>query len=121
MRGAGAFSIQGVALLVLQLLIIGTITWLWHRGRADAGDVATVLTMYFVLHGYLRNMGQTVREMQRGVNDMAELVALHAERLEVTDAPAAAELRVTAGRDRVRRRAFPLRRACGAAVRRICR
>ncbi len=105
MRGVGAFSIQGVALLALQLLIVCTITLLWHRGQADAGDVATVLTMYFVLHGYLRNMGQTVREMQRGVNDMAELVALHAERLEVADAPGAGELKVSAGRitfDRVR-------------------
>ena len=98
MRGVVSFSIQGAALLVLQLLIAGTITWLWRRGQANAGDVATVLTMYFVLHGYLRNMGQTVRELQRGINDMAELVALHAERLEVTDRPGATELRVTAGR-----------------------
>ena len=98
MRGVGSFSIQGAALLVLQLLIVGTITWLWRRGQAGAGDVATVLTMYFVLHGYLRNMGQTVRELQRGINDMAELVALHTEALEVTDRPAAPDLHVTAGR-----------------------
>ena len=98
MRGVASFSIQGAALLILQLLIAGTITWLWRRGQANAGDVATVLTMYFVLHGYLRNMGQTVREMQRGLNDMAELVALHAEELDVTDRPTAPELRVTAGR-----------------------
>ena len=98
MRGVGAFSLQGVALLALQLLIIGTIVWLWRRGRADAGDVATVLTMYFVLHGYLRNMGQTVRELQRGMNDMAELVALHAGQLEIADAPGAIDLLVTAGK-----------------------
>ncbi len=98
MRGIHSFSIQGLALLVLQLLIAGTITWLWRRGEADAGDVATVLTMYFVLHGYLRNMGQTVREMQRGINDMAELVALHATAPDVADRPAAPDLHVTAGR-----------------------
>jgi ATP-binding cassette subfamily B protein len=97
MRGVGSFSLQGAALLVLQLLIIGTVIWLWRQGRADAGDVATVLTMYFVLHGYLRNMGQTVRELQRGVNDLTELVALHAQPLGVTDRAGAAELRVSGG------------------------
>jgi ATP-binding cassette subfamily B protein len=97
MRGVGSFSLQGVALLLLQLLIVGTITWLWRRGDADAGGVATVLTMYFVLHGYLRNMGQTVREVQRGVNDMVELVALHASPAGVVDRPDAAELTVPRG------------------------
>jgi ATP-binding cassette subfamily B protein len=98
MRGMGSFSLQGVALLALQLLIVGTILLLWRRGQADAGDVATVLTMYFVLHGYLRTMGQTVRELQRGVNDMVELVALHAAPPGVVDRPGAAALQIGAGR-----------------------
>ncbi len=97
MRGVTSFSLQGVALLFLQLLIVGTITWLWQRGDAGAGGVATVLTMYFVLHGYLRNMGQTVREVQRGANDMVELVQLHATPPGVLDRPDAAALRVTRG------------------------
>jgi ATP-binding cassette subfamily B protein len=97
MRGVTSFSLQGVALLFLQLLIVGTITWLWQRGDADAGGVATVLTMYFVLHGYLRNMGQTVREVQRGANDMVELVQLHATPPGVLDRPGAAALHVTRG------------------------
>ena len=85
MRGTTSFSVQGAALLLLQLLILGTITWLWRTGAADAGGVATALTMYFVLHGYLRTMGQTVREVQRGVNDMVELVALHQTPPAITD------------------------------------
>jgi ATP-binding cassette subfamily B protein len=97
MRGVGSFSLQGVALLVLQLLILGTITWLWRRGDADAGGVATALTMYFVLHGYLRTMGQTIREMQRGANDMVELVALHGAVPAIVDAPGAVALQVPRG------------------------
>jgi ATP-binding cassette subfamily B protein len=97
MRGVGSFSLQGVALLVLQLLILGTITWLWRRGDANAGGVATALTMYFVLHGYLRTMGQTIRELQRGANDMVELVALHGAVPAVADAPGAPDLHVPRG------------------------
>ena len=106
MRGVGSFSLQGVALLVLQLLILGTITWLWRRGDADAGGVATALTMYFVLHGYLRTMGQTVRELQRGANDMVELVALHAATPAIVDAPDAASLVVPHGEIAFRRVSF---------------
>jgi ATP-binding cassette subfamily B protein len=97
LRAMASFSLQGGALLFLQVLIVGTITWLWQRGDADAGGVATVLTMYFVLHGYLRSMSQTVRELQRGVNDMVELVALHATAPGVTDRDGAVALQVSRG------------------------
>ncbi len=96
-RGTNSFSLQGAALLLLQLLILGTITWLWRTGAAGPGGVTTALTMYFVLHGYLRTMGQTVREVQRGVNDMVELVALHHTQPMVTDRLEAAALAVPRG------------------------
>jgi ATP-binding cassette subfamily B protein len=102
MRGVGSYSIQSTALVVLQGLITGTITWLWWQGRAGAGDVAVVLTTYFVLHGYLRNMSQNVRELQRGLADMQELVGLWSQPLTVMDLPGAPPLRVTAGQIEVR-------------------
>ncbi len=97
MRGTTSFSVQSAALLLLQLLITGTIAWLWWVGRAGAGDVATVLATYFVLIGYLRNVGQSVREVQRGVNDMTELVGLMAAPAGVRDAPGARKLVVKGG------------------------
>ncbi len=106
MRGVGSFSIQSLALVFLQGLITGTITWLWWRGQADAGDVAVVLTAYFVLHGYLRNMSQNVRELQRGLADMQELVGLSLQEADVRDAPGARPLHVSAGRIEVRDLSF---------------
>jgi ATP-binding cassette subfamily B protein len=97
-RGCASYSVQAAALLMLQLLITGTIVLQWWRGHADAGAVATVLTAYFILHGYLRQMSQTVRELQRGVADLQELVGLSAQMPTVRDQPHAAPLRVTAGR-----------------------
>jgi len=98
LRGVGSFSLQSLALVFLQGLITGTITWLWWQGRANAGDVAVVLTSYFVLHGYLRNMSQNVRELQRGLADMQELVGLWAQPVTVRDRPSAPALHVGAGR-----------------------
>jgi ATP-binding cassette subfamily B protein len=102
MRGIGSYSLQSLALVFLQALVTGTITWLWWQGRAGAGDVAVVLTAYFVLHGYLRNMSQNVRELQRGLADMQELVGLWAQQVTVLDRADAPALRVKAGRIEVR-------------------
>jgi ATP-binding cassette, subfamily B, bacterial len=51
-----------------------------------------------VVHGYLRDLGNHIANLQRCVNDMDEMVALHAEPLGVADRPAARELRIAAGR-----------------------
>ena len=98
MRGTTSFSVQSAALLLLQLLITATVAFLWWHGRANAGDVTTVLATYFVLNGYLRTMGQSVREMQRGINDMTELVGIMALQPEVQDHPGASSLVVVSGR-----------------------
>ena len=98
MRGTTSFSVQSAALLLLQLLITATVAFLWWHGRANAGDVTTVLATYFVLNGYLRTMGQSVREMQRGINDMTELVGIMALQPEVQDLPGASSLVVNSGR-----------------------
>ena len=64
-----------------------------------------MLTSFFVLQGCLRDLGRDISNLQRSVNDLEELVALHAEPLGVEDRPGARALRVEKGRivlDRVR-------------------
>jgi ATP-binding cassette, subfamily B, bacterial len=71
--------------------------WLWWRGQATPGDLAYVLTTYFVIHGYLRDVGMHINNLRRSVNDMEELVAIHAEKTEVKDRPDAKAIRITRG------------------------
>ena len=92
------FTLQNVALLGLRLAIIGAGVWLWWVGRATPGDVAAVLAMFFVIQGYLQSIGQHVRNLQRSVNDMDELVQMSREPLGIQDAPDAAPLVVEGGR-----------------------
>jgi ATP-binding cassette subfamily B protein len=56
-----------------------------------------VLTTYFVVHGYLRDIGQHISVLQRSVNDMHEMVLMHALPPGVADAPQAAPIRITEG------------------------
>lgn len=84
-------------LLALRTGVIAASLLLWWRGRATAGDVAYVLTTYFVIHGYLRDVGMHVANLQRAVNEMEELVAIHAALVGIVDCRGAAPIRIVAG------------------------
>ena len=106
MRGTASGTVQAVALLGLRTAVTALAVWLWWSGRASPGDVATVLTAYFIVLGYLRDIGFHIANLQRGVNDMEELVALHGQDLGVEDRPRAPALRVTSGEIRFDRVGF---------------
>ena len=96
-RGTWSGTGQNVVLLVLRACVIGLVIWLWLNGRASPGDVAFVLTAYAVVHGYLRDVGQHIHNLQRSVNDMEELVAMHDLPYGVPNRAGAGEMAVTAG------------------------
>lgn len=84
-------------LLAFRTAIVATALWLWWQGQASPGDVAYVLTTYFVVHGYLRDIGGHINHLQRAINEMEELVALEAEPVGVDDRPDAVPLVVSGG------------------------
>ncbi|HEY4174766.1 MAG TPA: ABC transporter ATP-binding protein [Rhodopila sp.] len=96
-RGTNSGTGQMAMLLILRTTVVGVALWLWWQGRATPGDVTYVLTAYFVVHGYLRDLGHHIANLQRCVNDMEEMVALHAEPLGIADRPTARPLHITAG------------------------
>ncbi len=97
-RGTYSGSAQMVTLLILRTAVVGAALLFWWQGRATPGDVTYVLTAYFVVHGYLRDLGYHIANLQRCVNDMEEMVAIYAEPLGVADRPDAGDIRVAAGR-----------------------
>jgi ATP-binding cassette subfamily B protein len=96
-RGTTSGTIQGFALLLLRTAVTGLAVALWWTGRASPGDVATVLTAYFIVLGYLRDVGYHIANLQRGINEMEELVGLHAQSLGVLDAKTAGPIHIRAG------------------------
>jgi ATP-binding cassette subfamily B protein len=71
--------------------------WLWWQGRATPGGVTFVLTSYFIVHGYLRDVGQHVANLQRSVNEMEDLVEMHVLPPGVADRPDAEPIRIGRG------------------------
>jgi len=88
---------QGSALFLLRTAVIGTALWLWIDGQATAGDLTFVLTSFFLLQGYLRDVGVEIRHLQRSVNDMEELADIMRHPLGIEDRVGAKALRVVDG------------------------
>ncbi|WP_353641486.1 ABC transporter ATP-binding protein [Mesorhizobium sp. WSM2239] len=97
-RGTINGTTQGSTLLVLRVAVIGFALILWSRGEASAGDITFVLTSFFVLQGYLRDVGMHVRNVQRSVNDMEELVDIQRQPLGIEDGPGAKPIAIERGR-----------------------
>ncbi|ARP88518.1 ABC transporter ATP-binding protein [Bordetella genomosp. 9] len=96
-RGTFNGGLQGVMLVIMRTAIVGAALLLWANGRASAGDIAFALTMFFILQGYMRDVGMHVRNLQRSVNDMEELVNLERQPLGIADRPGAKPIRIENG------------------------
>ncbi|BEU25627.1 ABC transporter ATP-binding protein [Paraburkholderia caribensis] len=82
--------LQNVCLLVLLAGMSGAMIHAWTHARADAGDVAFAITSFLVISNYLRNIGDNVRQLQRGLDDVSDAVSLQGvqqEDVSLPDAP----------------------------------
>ena len=98
LRSIHTATAQFAVLLTLRASVIGGSLLLWIAGRATPGEVTYVLTSYYIIHAYLRDVGMHVNNLQRSVNDMEELVAIHDEPIGITDAPGAKPIDIEGGR-----------------------
>ena len=104
-RDTIAEGAQTLVLIFMQAGLLSAGVYFWRLGRLSGGDVVSLLGVQGLLNGYLRDFGAHVRNFQKCVNDMEDVVRFCNEAPDVLDAPDAAPLEVRAGRivfDRVR-------------------
>src|SRR5258708_1701097 len=78
---------QLAVLLCLRGSVIGGALLLWIGGHASPGDVTYVLTSYYIIHAYLRDVGMHINNLHRSANDMEELVVIHYQAIGIAHAP----------------------------------
>ena len=71
--------LQNLLLAALQAGLSGLMLWQWMQARATPGDVAFAISAFMLMAGYLRNMGENVRQLQKGLDDALDVAALHAD------------------------------------------
>ncbi len=87
MRYADGWAVSNIILWSLQVGLLGLVLIEWREGRASPGDATFALTSYFLIASYLRNLGETVQQVQRGFADIEDAVAYSLEVENVADAP----------------------------------
>ncbi|MDX2235045.1 MAG: ABC transporter ATP-binding protein [Hyphomonadaceae bacterium] len=108
-RSTNTWIVQNVLLFALQVGLVGLVVLEWSRGRATSGDAAFAVTSYFVVSGYLRTLGDAIRDLQKGVADIADVVAYAAQAADVVDAEDAAEFKPGPGEIRFENVSFGYR------------
>ncbi|MCX7587615.1 ABC transporter ATP-binding protein [Phenylobacterium sp. 58.2.17] len=91
-RFTDLWLIQNMLLAVLQGGLTGLLLLLWSQGKATPGDVAFGITAFLVMSGYLRNIGENVRMLQKGLDDVEDVARFAEMAPQVADAPDAAPL-----------------------------
>ncbi|MFN3892459.1 MAG: ABC transporter ATP-binding protein [Beijerinckiaceae bacterium] len=97
-RSAISGITQSVMLVALQTAMLGAGVLLWSRGEVSPGDFASLIATQFLINGYLRDIGQHVRTVQRTVNDMDDVLEFRESDLQIADAPGAKPIVVDKGR-----------------------
>jgi len=100
-RSIDAGALQSLLIVGLLGGLVAAVLGMAGRGGARLDDLVYVLTTYFIVNGYLRNVGWQVRNLQRAVNELDDLVALHHTAPQVRDLPGAPPFRPGPGRIRL--------------------
>lgn len=92
-RHAGMEELQSLLLLTMQITLIGLVLWFWSRDDATPGQVTLVITSFFLINGYVRDLGNHFRMLQESVNDMEDIVEFAEAPLGILDQTGATDLK----------------------------
>src|ERR1700744_6489409 len=88
-RGVLTGGMLNALMVGLQAGLTGLLVWLWPRHGAQAGDVAFAITAFMLMSGYLRNFGENVRNLQKGLDDTEAVAGYMQTAPQVADRPGA--------------------------------
>jgi len=79
--------VRGLLRTIMLIGMVGVTIWLWKNGRATPGDIALSLTSFFLIGGYLRDVGMHIAHLQKSVAEMEDVVIFWLREDEVRDMP----------------------------------
>jgi len=91
-RYTDVWLFQNALLVVLQGGLTGLVILRWAKGQAGPGDVAFIVTAFLLMNGYLRNMGDNIRMLQRGLADIEDVAGYATIQPQVADRPGAPDI-----------------------------
>ena len=92
-RFINVWLVQNLMLVLLQAGLTGLVVREWSFGKASAGDVAFAITAFMLMSGYLKNVGEQIRMLQKSLDDTEDVAGYMTQAPAVADAPDAAQFR----------------------------
>ena len=93
LRSMDAGAAQSVMLVLMLGGLLGLVLFRPAETEARIENAVYVIATYLVVHSYMRNIGWQVRNLQRAVNELDDLVAIYKTEPQVRDVPGAAGFR----------------------------
>jgi ATP-binding cassette subfamily B protein len=88
-RFTNAWLVSNILLILLQSGLLALLITQWAHGRAGPGDVAFAISSFLVMSGHLRNFGEHVQMIQRGLSEMEDIAIFDRTPPQIADAPRA--------------------------------
>lgn len=86
-RSMNAGALQSIMVLMLLGGLLSIVLVLAEENASILEDIIYVITSYFIVNGYIRNIGWQVRNLQRSVNELDDLVTISKTPPQVADVP----------------------------------
>ena len=84
-RFMDVWFVQSILSVTLQAGSTGILLHLWTQGKATPGDLGFAITAFMLMSGYLRNLGENVRMLQKGIDDTEDVAAYERTTPQVAD------------------------------------
>lgn len=95
--GVGADGVRSAMRLFMMVSMIATTIVLGKSGQATPGDIVLVITTFFIIGGYLRDIGMHISHLQRAISDMEDIIGFWMREDDVADVATAKPLAVRHG------------------------
>jgi len=73
--------------IALMIGMVSLTILMWSQGKATPGDVTLAITSFFIIGGYLRDIGRQTTELLRSVSEMEDVIAFWIREDDIQDAP----------------------------------
>ena len=97
-RSVNAGAVQSVLIISMMAGLFAIVLVSADTGDTKLDDIAYVITSYFIVNGYLRNMGWQIRGLQRAINELDDLVEIEETTPQVENRPDALVFRPGPGK-----------------------
>ena len=73
-RNSMTEMMQSGVLVVLMGVVVSLAVWHWSHGLSSPGQVIFTITGFLTVKGYIRSIGQQIRQLQKGVSEIQDVV-----------------------------------------------